>query len=95
MMVDINKKCIPCSGSGRMMGGGMIYKDCDHCAGLGKMIDDDPEYSHLKTTNGYKDAITKIKSVHSDVSDDEAEEIFKKELYKIREEEKPKKKRKK
>lgn len=89
------KFCQPCSGSGKLLGGGMIIVDCNHCEGRGRTEEenDELEYLHLKTTDSYKSAIDKIKSVNDNVSDEEAEEIFKKELYNLRDD-KPKRKKK-
>ena len=89
--------CQCCAGSGKIMGGGMIMRDCDECSGAGSIIeaDDDIEYLQLKATDSYKDAIQKIKKVDPELSTEDAEEIFKKELVSLRDEKIDKKDRKK
>lgn len=52
------KFCVPCGGSGKQMGGGMIIKDCTQCAGRGKneVIDNDLDFLESKDTEAYKKA---------------------------------------
>lgn len=40
------KRCIPCYGSGKIMGGGTILQDCEYCDGRGKVEkpEDDIDY---------------------------------------------------
>ena len=85
------KRCVPCSGSGRVMGGGCIPADCDECDGKGKIqiAADDIDYLEMKTTDSYKKAIENIKE--KGVSEKEAEEMFEKEFNKIDSKEKEKK----
>lgn len=71
------KRCIPCGGSGKAMGGGMILADCDHCDGHGK-IDvppDEIEYLLAKNTEHYNKAKDEIKEL-GNLSDKEAETIL-------------------
>ena len=77
------KRCIPCSGSGKVMGGGCIPADCDECEGKGKVLipDDDIDYLEMKTTDSYKKAIENIKE--KGVTEKDAEEIFETEFKKI------------
>jgi hypothetical protein len=82
------KRCIPCGGSGRVMGGGMMMNDCEHCDGLGKIIvsDDDIDYlakkQNDKELESYKKAKKNIKSVDESITDDQAERILDDELNK-------------
>lgn len=84
------KRCIPCYGSGKVMGGGCILVDCDHCDGAGKvqLPEDEIDYLEMKTTESYKKAIKEIKSVDGKITDQQAEEMFDKEFKKIDKEEK-------
>jgi len=52
------KFCVPCGGSGKMMGGGMIINDCSQCNGRGKteVIENDLEFLEAKDTEAYKKA---------------------------------------
>lgn len=77
----ITKRCSVCVGSGKMMSGGMIFKTCEFCDGIGtiKSID----YEDVKNTKSYTEAIKKIKSNDENISDEKADEIFKTEYQKI------------
>ena len=79
------KRCIACTGSGRVMGGGMMMQDCDDCDGTGKIYIDDPEleFNEMKATKAYKNAIDKIKNTDKNLSDEAAENIFKDEFIKL------------
>lgn len=79
------KRCIPCCGSGRVMGGGMIMSDCDHCEGRGKVkvVEDDIGFLEEKTTVSYNEAIDRIKK-ETNLPDKEAKEVFDKEVKRIR-----------
>lgn len=50
------KFCVPCGGSGKMMGGGMLAVNCSQCSGMGKMesVDDDIGFLEVKATELYK-----------------------------------------
>jgi hypothetical protein len=79
------RRCTPCYGSGQLMGGGMLMKDCPHCDGRGKIAlpDDEIEFLHMQTTDSYKDAIENIKKSNPEITDTEAKDIFKQELNKL------------
>ncbi len=70
-------RCPPCSGSGRVMGGGMMMADCDACDGMGKIPipEDDITYLMDKQTDRYKKAKIAIKK-RLKVDDKEAEELL-------------------
>lgn len=71
------KRCMPCGGSGKMMGGGMLLADCDHCDGYGK-IDvphDEIDYLLAKNTEHYNKAKEEIKELAT-MTDAEAESIL-------------------
>lgn len=34
-MMDV--RCLTCAGSGKVMGGGMMYRECENCEGAGKL----------------------------------------------------------
>jgi hypothetical protein len=93
MSTIIEKKmCKQCGKSGLMEMGGFQKKPCPYCKGTGyiDMAKEDFEFLHLKTTDSYKTAIDKIKAVDKNISTEKAEEIFKNELYNLRDEDKPK-----
>lgn len=88
------KRCTPCGGSGRVMGGGMMMTDCDYCDGVGKVaIVDEDEIDTLlaKETDHYKEAIKGIKAIDVNITDEQADKMFKEELTKIKAKEKKKK----
>jgi hypothetical protein len=72
------QRCTPCGGSGRVMGGGMIIKDCEECDGRGKIkkIDDEIDYLTMKQTKSYKSAKTRLQKKHPNLSEDEAEKML-------------------
>jgi len=73
--------CSSCAGSGQLMGGGMMMMDCRHCEGRGKVYIEPTSESLLKKEDKrYQDAISKIKALDPTITDEEAEEMFKKEL---------------
>jgi hypothetical protein len=87
----MNKRCLSCQGSGRMMGGGMMMKDCEICNGRGSTIlpdSDEAQLEKLKKTSGYEEAIQKIKDTDKSITDEKAQEIFDAEFKKL--DEKPK-----
>lgn len=71
-------RCIPCSGSGRVMGGGMMMADCDNCDGEGKIrvVDDEIDFLTMKQTEGYQNAKKRLQSKHENLSDEEAEKLL-------------------
>lgn len=76
------KRCIPCGGSGKVMGGGMMLVDCDHCDGIGKIIIiEEPNYL-AKDTDSYKKAKDGIKKLDTKLSDSDAEKILDEEIEK-------------
>lgn len=87
-------RCIPCAGSGKLMGSGFMQVNCNHCNGKGKI--DEPEneidYLHLKTTEGYKKAIDKIMATNDKITQEQATKIFEKEFNKIDKQDKQTKK---
>lgn len=82
------RRCIPCGGSGKVMGGGMLISDCEHCDGEGKVIDDNALFA--KDTEHYKKAKSDIKAIDKAMTDEEAEKILDEEIEK----QKPKGKKK-
>lgn len=77
-------KCDECNGTKRYTLGGNIYHDCEKCNGSGKLWKDEPkEFKIDKNSEHYKKAIKRIKALNKNMSDNEAEEIFDKELKEI------------
>ena len=74
------KRCINCQGSGRVLGGGMMHRDCEDCGGTGKTLD-------IKETDSYKNAINEI-AEKTNISTDEATEIFDDEFKKLKDDHK-------
>jgi DnaJ-class molecular chaperone len=80
----MSNRCKVCTGSGRVMGGGMIMKDCDHCNGYGTVNEQSqPVIKIDKESKGYKEAINSIKALDSSMTDDQAKDIFEKEFAKL------------
>ena len=75
-------RCKYCSGSGRMMGGGMLMKDCDQCNGKGKIEKVEIDLPQAKKTDGYKNAKKRLKESNKSLSDTDAEKILDTELQK-------------
>jgi len=78
-MVEV--RCISCNGSGQIMGGGMIFHDCEKCEGVGKV------YRIDKESKEYKDTIKDIKNINKEMSDEEAEKLFENGISNIKEKE--------
>jgi hypothetical protein len=78
------KRCIPCAGSGKMMGNGMLMTDCHQCNGKGKIdiVKNEIDYLLSKDTEHYKEAKDKIKALDDSMTDAEAEKILDEELKK-------------
>lgn len=76
------KRCNSCVGSGRVMGGGMMMQDCEHCDGLGKIFVPDDPIDHVmrKETEAYQNAKAKIKGLDDKMSDQDAEKLLDTEL---------------
>jgi hypothetical protein len=88
-------RCLSCAGSGKVMGGGMIYKDCMECNASGKRTTLDVVMN--KESEEYKISLEKIKSLDDKLTNDDAKKLLDDELQRIEKEEKviPIKKRKK
>ena len=69
--------CIPCSGSGRVMGGGMLMKDCDECDGRGKIqyVDDEIDYLSQKQSLNFTEAKKRL-AEKANISEDQAEKYL-------------------
>ncbi len=72
------KRCVPCGGSGEVLGGGMMKSDCHYCHGKGKIkvVDEEIDYLAMKQTDGYRNAKSRLMSSHSDISEQEAEKLL-------------------
>lgn len=81
------KRCKPCSGSGKVMGGGMVFTDCDECNGRGKIeiVEQEIDYLLAKNTEGYNQAKEKIKKLDDKITDEQAENLLDEELDKLKE----------
>lgn len=75
-----SKRCSICSGSGKVMGGGMMLWDCDDCDGNGKILIIE---TTVQETESYNEAIESIKALDPSIDDDKAKEIFDEEFKKI------------
>jgi len=89
-------RCIHCGGTGQVIGGGTMPKDCEHCDGTGKPIDKSQRWQDCDMCNGtgkvreidylkkdsesYKKAKVEIMDLASNISDEEAEEILDEEI---------------
>jgi len=74
-------RCLPCNGSGRMMGGGMLMQDCEHCDGKGKIEDGKVQLADYKKTPEYRKAINTIQQL-ANKSYEESERLFAEEFDK-------------
>ncbi len=71
----IKQRCKACSGSGKVMGGGMIFNECDECEGKGKIyVPEKPVID--KNSDEYRNAITNIKNLGDNISDEQADQMF-------------------
>lgn len=86
------KRCLTCHGSGKVMGGGMMFNDCDECDGRGKIFDElvesNTKYQEVspkidKRSKLYRDAIKKIKALDPKMDDAKAAEIFETEYMRL------------
>lgn len=66
-------RCATCSGSGKVMGGGMIFYDCEECDGKGKIYIKEESYEQAKE---------KIKALDETLTDEKAKNILDEELRK-------------
>ena len=71
-------RCLPCAGSGRVMGGGMMMADCDICDGVGKVkvVEDEIDFLTMKQTEGYQNAKKRLQAKNENLSDNEAEKLL-------------------
>jgi RecJ-like exonuclease len=78
-------KCEECQGSGKYTKGGSIYHNCELCDGKGRVYPPakPPEFKIEKDSSHYKKAIKRIKSLNKAITQEEAENIFDKELKEI------------
>lgn len=76
------KRCISCSGGGKVMGMGMIMQDCEACDGAGKIFvpDDELDFLAMKQTESYQKAKDKLKAVDNTIDDKKAEELLDKSM---------------
>lgn len=77
------KRCNRCSGTGRVMGGGMIMWDCKHCDGTGKIFEE-PDFEMKKDTEEYKKTKKKIKDLDPKMTEKQAEKLLDEELVKLK-----------
>jgi DnaJ-class molecular chaperone len=74
-----SKRCSACMGSGKIMGGGMIFKDCPECGGVGKILPKEPVKATIdKTSPHYKQAIKELRA--KGLKQKEAEKVFQEEF---------------
>lgn len=73
------ERCDVCVGSGKVMGGGMIFHSCDKCLGVGKLAQS-VDIVMSKDSDGYRRAKDKIKSLDDTMSDEQAEKLLDDEL---------------
>ena len=72
-------RCTRCYGTGRIMGNGMIYEDCNCNEGIAREI---KPVSIDKRSASYREAIKKIMD-SNDISREEAVKVFETEFEKI------------
>jgi RecJ-like exonuclease len=87
-------RCKVCIGTGSILGGGMMMKDCYECDGSGKIIKEDFKEIMNKNSNEYKNAKKRIKSLDDKITDEEAEKLLDEELEKQDNDHQPKKRKK-
>lgn len=80
-------RCKTCGGSGKVMGGGMMFHDCITCDGEGKLNHKD-YLEDVKKSKKYVEAINEIKSLSPQITDDEANEMMEKQINKRRKKDK-------
>lgn len=76
------ERCQPCTGSGRVMGGGMIIKDCLECSGKGYIIVPDNELDFLaaKQTESFIAAKNRLMKKQKGLTEEEADKLLEKAL---------------
>ena len=78
------KHCVPCGGSGTLMGGGMMMWDCDNCDGTGKITKQEPVKFKLEKKNPrYKKAVKEIQKLDPNLSEADAQKVMDDELAKV------------
>jgi RecJ-like exonuclease len=91
-------RCIECGGSGQIMGGGTMLKDCEYCDGTGKPTDKSQKYQDCdicggtgkikeidylkKDSDSYKKAKDKLMDSDDKINSNEAEKILDEEILK-------------
>lgn len=77
-----SRRCSTCNGSGQIMGGGMMYHDCDECNGRGKIKKpiDEISYLQVKESEAYQNAIDEIKSIDKSLTHEEADKLLQKQF---------------
>ena len=85
------KMCIPCAGSGKVMGGGMMIKDCDQCDGRGKVtyVDDEIDFLAQKQSLNYEDAKQRLAD-KANITEEQAAEYLHAEFVKDKQKRKTK-----
>lgn len=71
-------RCSSCAGSGRMLGGGMIQRNCDNCDGSGKLshVDDEMGYLELKQSQRFEEAKDQLKKEFPTMTDNDADKFM-------------------
>lgn len=87
------KRCIPCGGSGKVMGGGMLIVDCGDCNGYGKIeeCDDEIEYLTFKQSESYQKAVKDITEANPGIEQSKVETMLNEEIKNAYVETRPKK----
>lgn len=65
-----SNRCPLCVGTGKMLGGGMIFKACKNCSGAGKV-------------DGYQRALNNIKALDEKLTDEQAKNLLHEEIEKL------------
>lgn len=76
-----SNRCMTCVGSGKIMGGGMIYRECPDCNGEGTISPAEPKVTVNRRSKAYKDAIAKLEE--TGLSKDEAVKVFDEEFERL------------
>lgn len=75
-------RCLSCAGSGQILGGGMIRRDCFDCNGSGKPEKITIDYTKAKNTKAYKNAKKRLRKSNQNLSEEDAENLLDQELNK-------------
>ena len=70
--MEKSKRCHACLGSGKLMGGGLILKDCKYCKNPQKEVS-------MRDTQAYKKSVKRIQK-KCKISEQEAQKIIDREL---------------